>query len=194
MAIEQLAEASKRSQPAPELLMGSITMLRPINRSDLPILQVWDEDPEIIALMGRRFADQSVDEWFKSIRSGQKCRAWGIETHDGVLIGELELAHLNWRMGTTELRICIGNKAYWSRGYGTDALQTILRLAFAGMELRQVYLRVFVSNTRAVHLYERTGFRREAVLEPSVRRGDPAAVLLMNLTRERWARRQALPA
>lgn len=190
MVIEQRAVPSKRSKPAPELLVGSLTTLRPIGRSDLPTLQAWDEDPEIVALMGRRFADRSADEWYRSVSAGYTCRALAIETMEGKLVGELELAQLNWRMGTTELRICLGEKEYWGRGFGGDAFRTALRLAFEGYRMRQVYLRVFMTNVRALHLYERTGFRREALLEPSTRRGDPASVLLMNLTRERWTRLQ----
>lgn len=169
-------------------------MLRPVTRDDLPVLQAWDADPVIIELMGRKFQEMNADEWLRSLDTGRNCRAWVIEDLDGRPIGELQLAQLNWRAGTAELRICIGERDCWNSGYGTDAIRTGLGVAFGEMGLKAVYLRVFTTNTRAVHVYERLGFRKQAILEASVRRQDPSPVLLMNLTRERWHIRNPVSA
>lgn len=187
MAIEQ----HHASRPGASRLTGESVVMRPVAITDLPILEAWDEDPDIIALMGQKYGTISTDEWFRMVSSSRNCRAMVIETSEGRLIGELELAQLNWRAGTTEVRICIGEKDCWGRGFGSEALRLSLQLAFEGYGLRVVYLRVFETNSRAIRLYERTGFRTEAILQPSARRGDPAAVLLMKLTRDRWARLQA---
>jgi diamine N-acetyltransferase len=184
----------RRTDTELDRLAGQLTILRRVVAADLPLLQAWDDDPEIIALMGRKYAETDVSDWFRSLNRDRTCRTWAIDTHDGKLIGELELAHLNWRSGSTELRICIGDKDYWSHGYGTDALRAALRAAFEGLCLDSVYLRVFITNTRAIRTYEKLGFRRQAILEPSIRRQDPAAVLLMNLTRQRWYMKQAQSA
>jgi len=187
MAIEQ---AHRTGIPGGRLT-GNLTALRAVTATDLPTLKAWDNDPEIIALMGQRFGDNGAQEWFQSASTGRSCRTMAIEAMDGRLIGEVELAHLNWRVGSTELRICIGEKDCWGQGYGSDALALTLHMAFVQYGLRSVYLRVFVTNERAVHLYARTGFRTEAMLQPSTRRGDPAPVLLMVLTRDRWERVQS---
>lgn len=39
--------------------------------------------------------------------------------------------------------IAIGNKNYWGKGYGTDALNTLLRLLFNEHNARKVLLNVF---------------------------------------------------
>lgn len=176
----------RRTALPPELLAGTTMLLRPITEADLPVLQVWDEDPAIVALMGHKFETRSAGEWLADLRTERNCLAWAIEDRDGNLIGELELAQVNRRVGSAELRICIGESGRQNRGYGTDAIRTALRLAFEGLGLNLVYLRVFLSNARAIHVYQRLGFRKEALLQPSARRHDPAPVLLMNLTRERW--------
>ncbi len=187
MAIEQ---AQRAGEPAGRFT-GRLTALRAVCAADLPRLKTWDDDPEIIALMGQRFGEISVQEWFQSVCAGRYCRAMAIETLAGRLIGEVELAHVNWRTGAAELRICIGEKDCWSQGYGRDALALALQMAFREYGLRTIYLRVFASNERAVRLYERIGFRTEAMLQPSARRDDPAPVLLMDLTRVRWERFQS---
>lgn len=195
MAIAQTTRRKSKVDVDSDILVGSVTSLRPITEADLPVLQSWDDDPAIIALMGRQFGgDVSVDDWYRSLRSGRACRAWAIETNEGRFIGEVELAQLNWRMGSAELRICIGEKDCWSHGYGSDAIHSALRVAFEAYELESIYLRVYQTNERAVRVYERLGFRKEALLEPCSRRQDPAGILLMRLTRQRWHKLQAASA
>jgi RimJ/RimL family protein N-acetyltransferase len=151
---------------------------------------MWDADPAIIALMGRRFEAQRPEEWLRQVRRSRLCRAWVIELGDQP-VGEVELAQINNRLHTAEIRICVGESAQWGRGIGTVAMRESLRLAFGEMGLQTVYLRVFANNLRAIALYERMGFRKEGMLQPSERRNDPAPVVLMNLSRARWQARQS---
>lgn len=190
------AQQSKRKKTAPEadLLVGAVTVMRPVAALDLPVLEAWDNDPTIIALMGKKYSRETTQQWFESLATDRTCRTWAIDTHEGRLIGELELAQLNWRTGSAELRVCIGEKDCWSHGYGTDAIRTALRVAFEKFELQSVYLRVFTANERAIRVYERLGFRKDAILQPSSRREDPSPVMLMSLSRHRWHSRQSVSA
>lgn len=151
------------------------------------MLETWDADPAIIALMGRRFEAQRPEEWLRQVRRSRSSRAWVIE-YAGSAVGELELAQINNRNRTAEIRICIGEAAFWGRGIGAAAMTEGLRMAFDEMGLQSIYLRVFANNERAVALYQRLGFRKEGVLQPSQRRNDPAPVVLMSLARARWAK------
>ncbi|MFZ5817177.1 MAG: GNAT family N-acetyltransferase [Bacillota bacterium] len=174
---------------ATAVLPGGEILLRPVEAADLPLLRAWDADPVIEALMGRRFAEQSPEEWFQGLRHQRNARAWIIETGQRP-VGEVELAQINWRNGTAEIRICLGVKECWGQGLGTAAMIHSLALAFEQMHLKAVYLRVFATNQRAIRLYERLGFRKQGILPASVRRHDPAPVLLMNLPRHRWGAQQ----
>lgn len=185
--------AATKARLAAGDLVGGLTVLRPIAAADLPRLSRWDEDPEIIALMGRRFAagGPSPEEWYRRVCQDRHCRVLAIETRHGrELIGELELDRIDWRQGTAELRICIGERSCWGRGFGPDALGVLLRAAFCRWGLQVLYLRVYAANVRAVRLYKRLGFTAQGVLAPSRRRGDTSAVLLMSLGRERYLRLQ----
>jgi RimJ/RimL family protein N-acetyltransferase len=162
-------------------------VLRRVTAADLPLLKAWDDDPVIAALMGQKYAETSVWDWFATLQTDRSHHAWVIETVDRRVIGEVELAHVNWRDGSAELRICIGEKDCWNQGYGTEAIQTVLQAVFGRWGLRSVYLRVFASNTRAIRVYERLGFRKVGIIPPSPRRQDPAAVLLMVITPRQWA-------
>ena len=58
----------------------------------------------------------------------------------------------------------IGDKQYWGRGYGTDAMLVLMRLAFDKLNLHRLWLHVYDFNARAIASYERWWFKREGVL------------------------------
>jgi RimJ/RimL family protein N-acetyltransferase len=58
----------------------------------------------------------------------------------------------------------IGEKAYWSKGYGTDAMRTFLRFGFEEMNLNRIDLTVDARNGRAIACYRKCGFVEEARL------------------------------
>jgi RimJ/RimL family protein N-acetyltransferase len=77
----------------------------------------------------------------------------------------MEIDHLNQ---TAEVGIFIGNKNYWDKGYGTEALILLLDYGFKALNLHNILLKVYAYNTRAIETYEKVGFkqigiRREAL-------------------------------
>ena len=103
------------------------------------------------------------------------------------LIGELGLDVVNWPGRDAFVGLGIGETDYWSKGYGTDIMNVLLRFAFTEVNLRRVTLSVFEYNPRAIRSYERTGFRHEGrmrnVLNKEGRRWD---VLYMGILRDDW--------
>jgi RimJ/RimL family protein N-acetyltransferase len=71
---------------------------------------------------------------------------------------------IDWRNRSAIVGIVIGDKSQWGKGYGTDAMRVLMRLAFDKMNLHRLALHVFDYNTRAIASYEKCGFKREGVL------------------------------
>jgi RimJ/RimL family protein N-acetyltransferase len=55
----------------------------------------------------------------------------------------------------------IGDKEYWSRGYGTDAILTMLRYGFEELNLNRVDLTCDQRNARGIACYLKCGFIEE---------------------------------
>ncbi len=57
------------------------------------------------------------------------------------------------------LGIVIGEKTFWGKGYGQDAIRLLLDYGFNLLNLNSVMLGVFAFNERALHCYKHVGFR-----------------------------------
>ncbi|WP_370541814.1 GNAT family N-acetyltransferase [Alicyclobacillus sp. SO9] len=60
-------------------------------------------------------------------------------------------------------RIAI-NTQLAGRGYGTEATAIMLEYGFGILNLHRIDLDVYSINERAIHVYEKVGFKREGVL------------------------------
>ena len=103
------------------------------------------------------------------------------------LIGELGLDVINWSGRDAFVGLGIGETEYWSKGYGTDVMNVLLRFAFTEINLRRVTLTVFEYNPRAIRSYEKAGFRHEGRKRLSLNReGRRYDELFMGILREEW--------
>ncbi len=96
-----------------------------------------------------------------------------------------------WSHQTAMLAIGIGEPDYRGKGYGSDALQVILRYGFWELNLYRIGLNVFSYNERAIHTYEKAGFRHEGRLRGLLARdGQRFDLIYMGILREEWLSRQ----
>ncbi|MDY7077660.1 MAG: GNAT family N-acetyltransferase [Chloroflexota bacterium] len=155
------------------MIVGKKVRLRPIERDDLPRFVEWFSDAEVRRhlLIYLPFSLAQEERWFENLQGRLEQQVdvlLAIETAEGVHIGNVGLHRINWKDRNAELGIAIGEKAYWGQGYGTDAIRTLLGLAFHEMNLHRVFLRVDEDNSRGIRCYEKTGFRREGTLRAAV--------------------------
>jgi RimJ/RimL family protein N-acetyltransferase len=80
-------------------------------------------------------------------------------------IGTCQLLNINWIHRSAELQIRIGNEAYQSKGFGSEAVKLLCEFGFSDLNLHRIYLHVFTSNERAIHSYEKCGFTIEGILK-----------------------------
>jgi len=173
------------------VIHGERIKLRPVTPSDLEQLILWSQDPEVNRLMDGDYPGkpQDADAWYQKLKSDRQNKRWAILTSDDQLIGDVELDHITWRSREAEMRICIGDRRYWNKGYGTDTVLTLCRHAFADLTLNQLYLRVFTENARAIRCYEKAGFVKEGRIVRPDQHGVEREVLLMRQTRRAFEQR-----
>lgn len=148
---------------------GKLVRLRAYDKSDLDALMKWVNDEEVTRFLGHLLtypaSRQQEEKFLESAAGGSPDhRTFAIETLAGEYLGGISLHNINWIDRQAQIGIVIGDKSCWARGYGTDAMQVLLRLAFDKMNLHRVWLRVFTFNQRAIACYLKCGFKQEGLL------------------------------
>lgn len=107
------------------------------------------------------------------------------------VIGECELEMNSGAHGEAYAAIGIGERAYWGKGYGTDAMKLLLGFGFREWNLHRVSLLVFGYNPRAMRSYEKCGFRVEGRVRQQLQRGGARYdSFVMGILRAEWANAQ----
>ena len=154
-------------------LQGEMIRLRPIGPHDADA--VWESvnDAEGNRLTGttRVFTRQEIDDWCTAVSSATGRIDLAV-TANGAdeYLGEIVLSDIDEVVRSANVRLAM-RPGYRGRGYGTEAIQLMLGLAFDGLGLHRVELDVLSINTRATSLYENLGFRVEGRRRDAYRDG-----------------------
>ena len=174
------------------MIYGERVRLRAIEREDIDRFVRWFNDPEVrrYLLVYEPMSRAQEERWFESYLSRKDDIILAIEVREGdswVHIGNIGLHRIDWKNRVATLGIVIGEKAYWGRGYGTEAVRTMLRYAFHELGLNRVELETYSFNPRAQRCYERAGFRREGVRRGALYRdGKFHDIIIMGILREEF--------
>jgi RimJ/RimL family protein N-acetyltransferase len=106
---------------------------------------------------------------------------------DNRLIGYCSIIDLNYTSRNGTVAIYIGESSEWGQGFGTDAMNVLVRFAFMDVNLHRLSLYVFSYNQRAIRSYEKVGFVHEGVLpETLYRDGTYHHIHVMGILRHEW--------
>ncbi len=155
------------------MLKGDRVTLRSLTRDDLPRLCEFNNDVEVELAGGgdppipQSLARLEADFDQNASKGGRDGTSFAVEA-DGKLIGGCALFDFDHVAHTCQLGITIGDKAYWGKGYGREALTLLLDYAFRLQNVRKVWLTVNGNNERAIRAYRACGFVEEGRLRNQV--------------------------
>ena len=174
------------------MIEGKLVNLRPREMTDLERMHRWINDREVTRYLGVRYQmSLAAEEKWLSDHISQPMAydrvSFCIETRDGVTIGSIDFHHIVPEERKARLGVMIGEKDYWSKGYGTDAMVTFCRFGFDDMNLNRIDLTVFDGNERAIACYRKCGFVEEGRLrQDRYSRGQYSDTLIMGLLRDEF--------
>ncbi|GHU24390.1 N-acetyltransferase [Spirochaetia bacterium] len=150
-------------------MIGEKCYLSPIDISDAEKFTEWLNDLEVtvnLQLYNTAINVESEKSFLDNISKEHNYSIIDRETDE--LIGNCGFMGVDHLNQTAEVGIFIGNKNYWNKGYGTEALSLLLDYGFKALNLHNILLRVYDYNKRAIKIYEKIGFkiigeRREAL-------------------------------
>jgi RimJ/RimL family protein N-acetyltransferase len=178
-----------------DILRGELVRLSAVDPEELSKAYAkWNRDSELTRLFDARatriqsakdikeFVEKEIEE------ESPAYHFFAIRTlDDNRLLGDVTLDVINWGARDSFVGIGIYNRADWGKGYGTDAMNIILRFAFTEVNLQRVTLTVFEYNPRAIRCYEKVGFQHEGQVRGALLRdGKRWDILYMGILRDDW--------
>ncbi len=176
------------------MIEGELINLRAAETSDVERNYRWMNDREVTRHLSMRYPLSLAAEetWIREGRA--RPMAFGdnvffaIETKDGAHIGNINFHGMSAEKRKARMGVAIGEKHYWSKGYGTDAMRTFLSFAFDELNLYRVDLTVDADNTRAIACYRKCGFVEEVRMRQArYARGAYVDQFVMGIRREEFA-------
>jgi len=150
------------------LIAGEHVILRAFEREDAERCYRWMNDPNIVRTLKTRYpmAFSNETEWLEHAMAPLASeRHFAIERKDDRShIGNTSLHDIDWVSRAAWFGLFIGEPTAWNRGFGGDAIKTLVRFAFDEMNLHKLRINVFDYNDRAKHVLTAAGFVQEGKL------------------------------
>jgi RimJ/RimL family protein N-acetyltransferase len=176
------------------MLKGKSVLLRPFKRADISYFLKWFNDPEIVQYLDMYLPMTEMGEE-KFIEELGTTRVntdvlFVIEAIEGAStkpIGNCGLHQINPKDRNAIFGIVIGEKDYWSKGYGVEAAQLIIDYGFQQLNLHRISSAAVAFNERSIKLHKKLGFWEEGRLRQAMfKSGQYHDRLEFGLLKEEW--------
>ncbi|MFC2003025.1 GNAT family N-acetyltransferase [Chloroflexota bacterium] len=172
------------------MITGSMVRLREKRITDALDDYTWQTDPElakldalpVLTLTFRQYISNYTAELLYASATKQQ---FAIETLNSKHIGNCTYYSIDEAKGEGELGIIIGDRDYWDKEYGTDAVNTLVNHVFRQTNLQRIHLKTLDWNIRAQKCFQKCGFTS---CGESVKDGHK--FVLMELHRSQWEKKQ----
>lgn len=154
------------------IIHGDKVVLRAVEESDNAMLLSLINDPDTEMMLGGSSWPVSEAEqlkWFEhQERSKDVLRCIVALQEDEKAIGTIILSDIDQKNATGHIHIKMSKDGGRGKGYGTDAVNTMVRYAFEELRLNCIYANILFYNEASIKLFERCGFKRDGVLRQRV--------------------------
>jgi RimJ/RimL family protein N-acetyltransferase len=142
-------------------MIGKRCYLSPMNSEDAEKYVAWLADMEVAQYLTVAHHNINLDvereTLARFVRQGDHFAI--VEGKKEELIGGCGFLNPDHINRTAEAGIFIGEKSYWNKGYGEEAMRLLLDYAFNILNLNHIMLSVYAFNTRAIRCYRKIGFK-----------------------------------
>jgi RimJ/RimL family protein N-acetyltransferase len=171
-------------------IKGEKITLRPYRLSDAEAILRGASDPVARRLTGTHatFTLEQTQNYVARYETAED-RVGFIIAHPATLepLGEIVLLGIDEDNRNAGLRIAIFNQEDFSKGYGSEAIRLVVNHGFKELNLHRISLEVFDFNPRAIHVYEKVGFKREGVMRDALfYDGEYHNTIMMGILESEW--------
>ena len=178
-----------QGHPQGMLLRGERIYLRPPTIDDAARIFHWERDDEVWHYDPHRPFSQSMAEFLpifeRNYVNGNGRQFWFIiEDEKHIPIGTITYFNLDYRSGQVEIGLGLGDKNRWGKGYGPEAIRTLVHYLFTLPGLARVYAETAAANRQARRAFAKAHFVEVGQIYDPRSSGEPWVLL------EIWKKRK----
>lgn len=155
----------KYTNPPVRFLEGQKVYLRPISLDDTELYFRMLFHPEVRRLTGTQkcFTREQIYRYIEAKTQDSSSLLLLIAlTETDAVIGDIALQGIDSFNRSASIRIAI-SEGHQGKGFGSEAMKLMLDYGFGILNLHRIELNVFSYNPRALHVYEKLGFKQEGI-------------------------------
>jgi diamine N-acetyltransferase len=181
------------------MIEGERVRLRKVEKTDLPLLHKWLNDTDVMAWA--RFSPDhmvslsALEKDFEKELAGEDAERTHFfieERSSGKPIGWCVMRTWDRKHVSANVGIGLGEKEYWSKGFGTEAVRLLLAIVFDHQGWHRADLWTLAENERAIRSAQKAGFRKEGLeREGAYHSGAYHDVVQMGQLKSEWDARKA---
>ncbi len=161
--------------------------LRPLSLSDAKRVFAYTSDPQMteFTLWEPHKEVGESTAFIASVISG----TWGlIQKSDEVFVGTCSFIAWDTNNRRAEIAYALG-RAYWGRGYMTEAVRAVIDFGFRRMGLNRIEARFVTGNSGSERVLQKVGMTREGLLrQQEFARGRYHDMMMYSILYEEWSR------
>ena len=195
MRLEEAPPGWRRDNLSPAYIVGPRVTLRHVSlgfsRAELLRQYRWGQDEDLQYWSGNipssaSFAQFEADVTSWAFQRDARRDRFALLDERETLIGMVSYYNVEFERQQAELGIYIGERSCWNRGYGTEAIVSLLGHLFRNTGLQSMLLTTYASNGRAKACYEKVGFETTSTMRKYSGRAGYYVDLTMRISRERF--------
>jgi RimJ/RimL family protein N-acetyltransferase len=172
-------------------LEGETVELRRHARENYGLYARWYGDPEIWHLTSWALSPlnrSAVEKLFEDRELSPIDDSFAIHIKDDKEpVGVISLMNISDTNASAELSVIVGHPDDRHQGYGTEAIELLIRYAFEELGLNRVGLSAFDFNGEAISAYEKLGFAVEGRYRQAIKRNSGFHdAILMSILKNEW--------
>lgn len=149
------------------MIQGERLYLRSLRAEDIEGgYREWLQDPAINQYLEARFSVYNYDQlkdFIQNINASSTDYLFGIFDKDDTYVGNIKIGGINWIHRTAEVGLLIGNRDYWGKGFGSEAIYLVTEYGFNTLNLRKLWAGAYSTNKGSVRAFEKAGYEHECV-------------------------------
>ena len=126
----------------------------------------WLQDKDVNFFLETRHEIQNLSKiknYVTSCNNSNTSYLFGIFTDLDVHIGNIKLGPIKEIHSIASISIFLGNKNYWGKGIGPEAIKILANFSFKELNLNKLIAGMYANNLHSLKAFEIVGFRKEGL-------------------------------